>query len=54
MVFSRIGVSGKAAQIWEEGNGSSEREGEQDGVGKVGRARSVLGANPISVTAPKC
>jgi hypothetical protein len=54
VAFSRIGSSGKAAQIHEEGNGSREREREQDGVGEAGKERSVLGAHPIRVTAPKC
>jgi hypothetical protein len=38
VVLSRIGGSGKAAQIPEEGNGSlkREREREHDGVGRPG------------------
>jgi hypothetical protein len=45
-VLSRIGGSGKAALIPEEGNGNREREREQDEVGEAGRARSVLGVHP--------
>jgi hypothetical protein len=50
MALSRIGRSGKAALVLEEGNGSRERE--QDGVGEAGRTRSVPGAHLIQVTAP--
>jgi hypothetical protein len=53
-MLSRIRGSGKAALVPEEGNGSRERERERewDGVGEARRARSVLGAHPIQVTAP--
>jgi hypothetical protein len=54
MAFSRIGGSSKAAQIPEEGNGSREREREQDGVGEAGRARSVPGVHPNLSHGTKC
>jgi hypothetical protein len=54
VVFSRTGVSSKAAQILEKGNGSREREREHNGVGETGRARSVLGVHPNPSQGTKC
>jgi hypothetical protein len=47
VVLSMIRGSGKAAQIPEEGNGSRDREGEQDRVGRPGEQGQRRECTPI-------